>query len=388
MKKDDISKRALVAHKKLGGKIEVIPKAKLAKAADLSVYYSPGVGAVSSHVAKFPEKAREYTIRRNTVAVVSDGSAVLGLGNLGPIGALPVMEGKAMLFKAFADVDAFPIVLSTQNTDEIVDTVVRIAPTFGGINLEDIAAPRCFEVESRLRKLLDIPVFHDDQHGTAMVVLAGLINALRVAKKTVVSARIAIAGAGAAGNAIAELLLLYGAEDIVMLDSKGIISKDRNDLTPSKRELLEKTNPRNALGGLDEALAGADVFIGVSKGGTVTRAHVASMADRSIVFALANPVPEIMPSEAKKAGALVVATGRSDFPNQINNVLGFPGIFRGALDHGVRDITNDMLVSAAKKLARLVASPDPNKIIPSPFEKRVVSAVASAIRGESNRKWN
>ncbi len=388
MKKDDISKRALIAHKKLGGKIEVIPKVKLAKAADLSVYYSPGVGAVSSHVAKFPEKAREYTIRRNTVAVVSDGSAVLGLGNLGPIGALPVMEGKAMLFKAFADVDAFPIVLSTQNTDEIVDTVVRIAPTFGGINLEDIAAPRCFEVESRLRKLLDIPVFHDDQHGTAMVVLAGLINALRVAKKTVVSARIAIAGAGAAGNAIAELLLLYGAEDIVMLDSKGIISKDRNDLTPSKRELLEKTNPRNVSGGLDEALAGADVFIGVSKGGTVTRAHVASMADRSIVFALANPVPEIMPSEAKKAGALVVATGRSDFPNQINNVLGFPGIFRGALDHGVRDITNDMLVSAAKKLARLVASPDPNKIIPSPFEKRVVSAVASAIRGESNRKWN
>ena len=388
MKKDDISKRALIAHKKLGGKIEVIPKVKLAKAADLSVYYSPGVGAVSSHVAKFPEKAREYTIRRNTVAVVSDGSAVLGLGNLGPIGALPVMEGKAMLFKAFADVDAFPIVLSTQNTDEIVDTVVRIAPTFGGINLEDIAAPRCFEVESRLRKLLDIPVFHDDQHGTAMVVLAGLINALRVAKKTVVSARIAIAGAGAAGNAIAELLLLYGAEDIVMLDSKGIISKDRNDLTPSKRELLEKTNPRNVSGGLDEALAGADVFIGVSKGGTVTRAHVASMADRSIVFALANPVPEIMPSEAKKAGALVVATGRSDFPNQINNVLGFPGIFRGALDHSVRDITNDMLVSAAKKLARLVASPDPNKIIPSPFEKRVVSAVASAIRGESNRKWN
>ncbi|QQS15663.1 MAG: NADP-dependent malic enzyme [Candidatus Moraniibacteriota bacterium] len=380
MERDDIKQRALLAHKKLRGKIEVVSKARVKKPADLSVYYSPGVGAVSSYVAKFPEKAREYTIRRNTVAVVSDGSAVLGLGNLGPVGALPVMEGKAMLFKSFANVDAFPIVLSTQDVDEIVETVARIAHTFGGINLEDIAAPRCFEVESRLKQLLDIPVFHDDQHGTAMVVLAGLLNALRVAKKNLESVRIVIAGAGAAGNAIAELLLLGGAQDIILLDSKGILSKNRDDLNVPKQVLLAKTNPRNIAGGLDEALLDADVFIGVSKGGTVTCAQVASMAERSIVFALANPVPEIMPDEAKKAGALVVATGRSDFPNQLNNVLGFPGIFRGALDHRVRDITNEMLVVAAKKLAKLVVSPKPNMIIPSPFDKRVVPAVASAIR--------
>lgn len=385
--KNDIAKRALLAHKKLQGKIEVVSKVKVTKPADLSVYYSPGVGAVSSYVAKFPGRARDYTIRRNTVAVVSDGSAVLGLGNLGPIGALPVMEGKAMLFKIFADVDAFPIVLSTQNVDEIVDTVVRIAPTFGGINLEDIAAPRCFEVESRLRKLLDIPIFHDDQHGTAMVVLAGLINALKVVKKNIATARVVIAGAGAAGNAIAELLLLGGARDIIMIDSKGILSKMRDDLSPPKQELLAKTNPRDISGGLDEALVDADVFIGVSKGGTVRRAHVASMAERSIVFALANPVPEIMPDEAKKAGALVVATGRSDFPNQLNNVLGFPGIFRGALDHGVQDITSEMLVVAATKLAKLVTTPKPDMIIPSPFDKHVVPAVASAIRGGSKRKW-
>ncbi|QQR77777.1 MAG: NADP-dependent malic enzyme [Candidatus Moraniibacteriota bacterium] len=385
--KNDIAKRALLAHKKLQGKIEVVSKVKVTKPADLSVYYSPGVGAVSSYVAKFPGRARDYTIRRNTVAVVSDGSAVLGLGNLGPIGALPVMEGKAMLFKIFADVDAFPIVLSTQNVDEIVDTVVRIAPTFGGINLEDIAAPRCFEVESRLRKLLDIPIFHDDQHGTAMVVLAGLINALKVVKKNIATARVVIAGAGAAGNAIAELLLLGGARDIIMIDSEGILSKTRDDLSPPKQELLVKTNPRDISGGLDEALVDADVFIGVSKGGTVRRAHVASMAERSIVFALANPVPEIMPDEAKKAGALVVATGRSDFPNQLNNVLGFPGIFRGALDHGVQDITSEMLVVAATKLAKLVTTPKPDMIIPSPFDKHVVPAVASAIRGGSKRKW-
>lgn len=380
MPKNDIAKRALLAHKKLRGKIEVVSKVKVVKPADLSVYYSPGVGAVSSFVAKFPAKARDYTIRRNTVAVVSDGSAVLGLGNLGPIGALPVMEGKAMLFKSFAGVDAFPIVLSTQNVDEIVETVVRIAPTFGGINLEDIAAPRCFEVEARLKERLDIPVFHDDQHGTAMVVLAGLLNALKVAKKNIATVRTVIAGAGAAGHAIADLLLLAGARDIVVLDSKGILSKERDDMDIPKKALLAETNPRNISGGIDEALLGADVFIGVSKGNTVTRAQVASMADNAIVFALANPIPEIMPDEAKKAGALVVATGRSDFPNQLNNVLGFPGIFRGALDHGVRDITNEMLVKAALKLARLIAKPTANLIIPSPFDKRVVPAVANAIR--------
>ena len=380
MPKNDIAKRALLAHKKLQGKIEVVSKVKVAKPADLSVYYSPGVGAVSSYVAKFPAKARDYTIRRNTVAVVSDGSAVLGLGNLGPIGALPVMEGKAMLFKSFAGVDAFPIVLSTQNVDEIVETVARIAPTFGGINLEDIAAPRCFDVEVRLKERLDIPVFHDDQHGTAMVVLAGLLNALTVAKKNIAVARVVIAGAGAAGHAIADLLLLAGARDIVVLDSKGILSKKRDDIDVPKKALLAETNPRNISGGIDEALLGADVFIGVSKGNTVTRAQIASMADNAIVFALANPIPEIMPDEAKKAGALVVATGRSDFPNQLNNVLGFPGIFRGALNHGVRDITNEMLVKAALKLARLIAKPTATMIIPSPFDKRVVPAVASAIR--------
>lgn len=377
---NDIGKRALLAHKKLGGKIEVVSKAKLRTRDDLSLYYSPGVGAVSSFLASHSEKAREYTVRRNTVAVVSDGSAVLGLGNIGPISALPVMEGKAMLFKHFADVDAFPIVLSTQDTEEIVETVARFAPTFGGINLEDISAPRCFEVEAKLRDRLDIPVFHDDQHGTAMVVLAGLLNALRVVKKEIESVRIILAGAGAAGNAIAKLLRMGGAKDIVATDSKGILSSARTDLDAPKRELLACTNPRDISGGLDEAIAGADVFIGVSKGNTVTRKHIASMADRSIVFALANPIPEIMPEEAKKAGAFVVATGRSDFPNQINNVLGFPGIFRGALDHQVRHITDDMLVCAAKKLAKLVSSPKPDMIIPSPFDKRVVRAVAGEIR--------
>lgn len=376
----DIGKRALAAHKRLGGKVEVVPKAKLRTREDLSVYYSPGVGAVSSFLAEHPERAREYTVRRNTVAVVSDGSAVLGLGNIGPIAALPVMEGKVMLFKHFAGVDAFPMVLETQDTEEIVETVVRIAPNFGGINLEDIAAPRCFEIEAKLRERLDIPVFHDDQHGTAMVVLAGILNALRVVKKQLDSARIVIAGAGAAGNAIAELLLLGGARDIVLLDSKGILSESRDDLSVPKQEILAKTNPRNISGGLEEALRGADVFIGVSKGGTVTCEHIASMAEKAIVFALANPIPEIMPDEAKKAGAFVVATGRSDFPNQINNVLGFPGIFRGALDHHVRHITDEMLVRAAEKLAKLISKPKADIIIPSPFDKRVVRAVAKEIR--------
>ncbi len=381
MPKNDSAQRALLAHKKLHGKIEVVSKVKVVKPADLSVYYSPGVGAVSSYLAKYPQKARDYTIRRNTVAVVSDGSAVLGLGNIGPVGALPVMEGKAMLFKTFANVDAFPIVLATQDVEEIVETVVRIAPTFGGINLEDIAAPRCFDIEARLKELLDIPVFHDDQHGTAMVVLAGLLNALAVVKKKIATARIVIAGAGAAGHAIAELLRLGGALDIVMLDSKGILSKDRGDLDMFKRQLLTVTNPRNISGSIVEALTRADVFVGVSKGGTVTTAMIRTMAKNSVVFALANPVPEIMPSEAKKAGAAVVATGRSDFPNQLNNCLGFPGIFRGALDHGVRNITNEMLVKAAVKLAKLISRPTAELIIPSPFDTRVVPAVASAIRG-------
>ncbi len=378
--KETIAKRALAVHKKLRGKISVTPKAAVKSRADLNVYYTPGVGAVSSYVALHKKEAGEYTMKSNSVAVVSDGSAVLGLGNIGPEGALPVMEGKAMLFKAFANVDAFPLVLATQDTEEIITTIKNIAPGFGGINLEDISAPRCFEIEARLKKLLDIPVFHDDQHGTALVVLAGLINAAKVVKKDLKKARLVIAGAGAAGQAIAELLLLYGIKDIVMTDSRGTIHKRRADLDAHKKELLKKTNPRNEAGDLSEALRGADIFIGVSKAGTVSEAMITSMASKPIVFAMANPVPEIMPESAKRAGAAVIATGRSDFPNQVNNALGFPGIFRGALDNKVRQITDSMLIQAAKNLAALIARPTALKIIPDLFDKRVVRAVAKAIK--------
>lgn len=380
MKKPDYGKLALAIHKKLRGKVEVTPKAKVRNKADLSVYYTPGVGAVSTYLAEHKDKTRDYTMKRNTVAVVSDGSAVLGLGNIGPEGALPVMEGKAMLFKALAGVDAFPIVLSTQDTEEIIRTVKNIAPGFGGINLEDIAAPRCFEIEERLRDELDIPVMHDDQHGTAMVVLAGLINAFKVVGKNPKKAKVVIAGAGAAGNAIAELLILFGVGDLLMVDSQGIICGERADLNEYKRDILKRTNKQGVCGTLAGALQGADVFIGVSKGNTVMAEHVASMAPGAIVFALANPVPEIMPDVALSAGAAVVATGRSDFANQINNSLGFPGIFRGALDRQVRRITDEMLIRAAKNLAALVKRPKADAIIPDTFDKRVVAAVAKAIR--------
>ncbi len=380
MKREDFGKQALLVHKKLRGKIAITPKASVKNKGDLSVYYTPGVGAVSSYLATHKEKMAEYTMKGNTVAVISDGSAVLGLGNIGPEGALPVMEGKAMLFKALSGIDAFPIVLATQDTEAIIATVKNIAPVFGGINLEDIAAPRCFEIERRLQEELSIPVLHDDQHGTALVVLSGLINALKVAKKNPKQIRLVIAGAGAAGTAIAELLMLYGVGDIVMIDSRGTLHKKRTDLEAQKRVLVKKTNKQGIIGGLDEALAGADVFIGVSKGNTVTEKQVASMAKDAIVFALANPVPEIMPDRAKKAGALVVATGRSDFANQINNSLGFPGIFRGALDHKVRKITDEMLIRAAKNLAMLVKKPTIDRIVPNTFDKGVVSAVARAIR--------
>lgn len=380
MKREDFGKQALLVHKKLRGKIAITPKASVKNKGDLSVYYTPGVGAVSSYLATHKEKMAEYTMKGNTVAVISDGSAVLGLGNIGPEGALPVMEGKAMLFKALSGIDAFPIVLSTQDTEAIIATVKNIAPVFGGINLEDIAAPRCFEIERRLQEELSIPVLHDDQHGTALVVLSGLINALKVAKKNPKQIRLVIAGAGAAGTAIAELLMLYGVGDIVMIDSRGTLHKKRTDLEAQKRVLVKKTNKQDIIGGLDEALAGADVFIGVSKGNTVTEKQVASMAKDAIVFALANPVPEIMPDRAKRAGALVVATGRSDFANQINNSLGFPGIFRGALDNKVRKITDEMLIRAAKNLAALVKKPTIDRIVPNTFDKGVVSAVARAIR--------
>ncbi|QQR79238.1 MAG: NADP-dependent malic enzyme [Candidatus Moraniibacteriota bacterium] len=378
--KKNYAKLALALHKKLRGKVEVMPKIPVMNKEDLAVVYTPGVGAVSSHLATHPEDVAQYTMKGNMVAVVTDGSAVLGLGNIGPEAALPVMEGKSMLFKSLADVDAFPIVLATQDTEEIVETVKRIAPGFGGINLEDIAAPRCFEIEARLQAELNIPVMHDDQHGTAMVVLTGFINALKVVKKKKEAVWVVISGAGAAGQAIAELLLLYGVQNIVMLDSRGILGPNRSDLDQHKQSLRARTNPDGIDGDLTVAIAGADVFIGVSKGGLLTEDHVRTMAEDAVVFALANPVPEIMPEVALSAGARIVATGRSDFPNQINNSLGFPGIFRGALDHRVQRITDVMLVKAAKYLAALVAKPTAGNIIPNTFDKRVVSAVARAIR--------
>ena len=378
--KNDFGKKALAVHKKLRGKIEIQPKAPVRNRADLSIYYTPGVGAVSTYLASHKDELREYTMKKNTVAVISDGSAVLGLGNIGPEGALPVMEGKAMLFKALANVDAFPIVLATQDTEEIIRTVKNIAPVFGGINLEDISAPRCFEIERRLQAELDIPVLHDDQHGTAMVVLAGLISAFKAAKKDPKKSAVVISGAGAAGNAIAKLLLRYGVGHLIMTDSQGILSRDRKDLDTSKRALLKITNKKNLSGTLTDAMRGADVFIGVSKGNTVTEEQVRSMNARAIVFALANPIPEIMPESAKRAGAFIVATGRSDFPNQINNSLGFPGIFRGALDNNVQLITDAMLLQGAKNIAALIKRPTRESIIPDTFDKRVVKAVARAIR--------
>jgi malate dehydrogenase (oxaloacetate-decarboxylating) len=380
VKKQTVGQASLALHKKLRGKVSITPKMKVKNRADLALVYTPGVGTVSSYVAEHKDQMAAYTMKGNTVAVISDGSAVLGLGNIGPEGALPVMEGKSMLFKALAGIDAFPIVLATQDTEEIIRTIKNIAPVFGGINLEDIAAPRCFEIERRLQTELSIPVLHDDQHGTALVVLSGLINALKVAKKQPKKITTVIAGAGAAGTAIAELLMLYGVGDVIMIDSQGIIHTKRANLEPEKKRLAEKTNRTGRTGDLAEALVGADVFIGVSKGGTVTEAHVASMAPRAIVFALANPIPEIMPDMAKQAGALVVATGRSDFANQINNSLGFPGIFRGALDHRVKRITDAMLIKAAKNLAGLVKKPAALHIMPNTFDKAVVEAVAKAIK--------
>lgn len=380
VRKKDYGALSLVRHKKMHGKLSVTPKAHLETRDDWSTFYTPGVAAVSSYVAKHPETAREYTIKRNTVAVISDGSAVLGLGNIGALGALPVMEGKCVIFKEMADVDAFPIVLDTQDTEEIIATVKHIAPGFGGINLEDIGAPKCFEIEARLKKELPIPVMHDDQHGTAIVVLAGLINAATVVKKHVKKMKVVIVGAGAAGRATALLLHLYGIEDIIVIDSAGAIESSRAGLIPYKRGLAKITNPRGVTGALDVAVEGADVLVGVSGPGTIAVGHVEKMAERAVVFALANPIPEIMPEDAKRAGAVVVATGRSDFPNQVNNSLAFPGLFRGALDRGVRDITDEMKLVAAKKLAALVKKPTAENIIPSVTTKGLVAAISSAVR--------
>lgn len=373
----DIYEQALNLHKQTGGKITTSLRGEVTPET-LKLFYSPGVAEASRYAENSADKLREVAWTNNLVAVVSDGSAVLGLGDIGPEGAMPVMEGKAMLFKHFAGVDAVPIVLDVHTEDEIVEAVKAIAPSFGGINLEDIAAPKCFAIEERLKEALDIPVFHDDQHGTAVVTLAGLINAAKLANKDIKNLRVAMVGAGAAGVAIAKLLALYGLEDIVMVDSKGIISRDRDDLNSEKQALLP-LNTQNRTGSLADAVAGADVFIGVSKPGLLTADMVRSMAEKPIIFAMANPDPEIMPDEAIKAGAFVVATGRSDYPNQINNVLGFPGIFRGALDNNVSKITDQHKLDAAEALAALVEDPSTDKIVPGPFDSGVVEAVARSV---------
>lgn len=375
-----IAKAALRLHKKSRGKFAISSRVPLRGPADLKLVYTPGVGAVSSFLAKHPEELANYTMKGRSVAVVSDGSAVLGLGNIGPAGALPVMEGKCLLFKKFAGIDAVPIVLSTQDTNEIVRTVKAIAPAFGGINLEDISAPRCFDVETRLKRELDIPVMHDDQHGTAIIVLAGLSNALKVVGKELRRAKIVINGAGAAGTAVALLLRRAGARNIVICDRRGIISRGRAGLAGYKRDLARITNPKNEKGDLASALRHADAVIGVSGPSLISEAMVRSMERNAIVFALANPVPEIMPNEARRAGAWVVATGRSDFPNQLNNSLVFPGVFRGALDHRVSSITDAMKLRAARAIASLVPRPTSFLIVPGMFDRRVARTVAAAIR--------
>ena len=373
----DINEISLQKHRELKGKIAMQLKDKLDQQEKLSIYYTPGVAAVSKQVAEHPETTRDYTWTNNNVAVISDGSAVLGLGNIGPRGALPVMEGKAMLFKHFANIDAIPIILDVHSADEIVDAVKAIAPSFGGINLEDIAAPICFEVEDRLKTELDIPVMHDDQHGTAIVVLAGLINAMKVTGKKLSECRIVVVGAGAAGTAIMRLVERYAHPNIIAIDSKGIVSKSRTDLNSEKAQLLEFTNKQDESGVLSDALKDADVFIGVSKAGLLTAELVAKMAKDPIVFAMANPVPEIMPDAAKKAGVAIMATGRSDFPNQVNNSLAFPGIFRGALDNQVTTITDDHKTRAAEAIAGLVAEVSAENIIPSTLNPDLVPTVAA-----------
>lgn len=376
----DYNTLALRLHEQYKGKIttKLRDPSKLDQE-KLSAYYSPGVGAVSQAIAANPADLSKYTWTNNLVAVISDGSAILGLGDLGPKASMPVMEGKALLFKHFANIDSVPIVLDVHTSDEIVATVKAIAPSFGAINLEDIAAPKCFEIEERLKAELDIPVFHDDQHGTAVVTLAGLINAMKVVKKDLKSAKIVMIGAGAAGTAIAKLLHKYGAKNIYAVDSRGIISDARDDLNEEKKALMSYLRT-DISGELSDAITDADIFIGVSKPGLLTPELVAKMANKPVVFALANPVPEIMPDVAKEAGVAVIATGRSDFPNQVNNAIAFPGIFRGALDHGVKKITDDHKIAAAEALASLVDNPTPEEVIPSPFDYRVVPAVAQVIR--------
>ena len=376
------SEKALKMHEEWHGKIETCAKSHVNSREDLAIAYTPGVAEPCKVIAKDPEAAYTYTIKSNTVAVVSDGSAVLGLGNIGALAAMPVMEGKAVLFKEFGGVNAVPICLDTQDTEEIIKTVVNIAPAFGGINLEDISAPRCFEIEERLKELLDIPVFHDDQHGTAIVVLAGIINAMKVTGKDKESAKVVVNGAGSAGVAITKLLLTYGFKDVIMCDISGILGKDSKDLNWMQQKMVEVTNPDHKTGKLADALKGADIFVGVFAPNIVTQEMVASMNKDAILFAMANPVPEIMPDLAKAAGAKVVGTGRSDFPNQVNNVVAFPGIFKGALEGRATAITEEMKLATAKAIAGLVPDEElnENNILPEAFDPRVADVVSRAVK--------
>ncbi len=374
--------QALAAHLSWQGKIETTAKSKVNSREDLAIAYTPGVAEPCKKIAEDEEEAYRYTIKSNTIAVVSDGSAVLGLGNIGAKAAMPVMEGKAVLFKEFGGVNAFPICLDTQDPDEIVETVVRIAPAFGGINLEDISAPRCFEIEERLKKILDIPVFHDDQHGTAIVVLAGVRNALKVVGKNKEDCKVVVNGAGSAGIAITKLLLSYGFPDIVLCDKTGVLSPDAPDLNSVQRELLYSLNPRNVSGLLADALKGADLFVGVSAPNLLTPEMIRSMNSDAILFAMANPIPEVMPDVAKEAGARIIGTGRSDFPNQVNNVVAFPGIFKGALEGRAAQITEEMKLAASDAIASLVDEDvlDENHILPEAFDPRVSQVVSEAVK--------
>lgn len=377
-----IYEESLNFHKEIKGKLEVLSRVKIKNEKDLSLAYTPGVAEPCREIHKNPSLAYVYTRKWNTVAVISDGTAVLGLGDIGPLASLPVMEGKSILFKEFADVDAFPIVLDTKNVDEIVETVVRIAPTLGGVNLEDISAPRCFEIEKRLKERLNIPVFHDDQHGTAIVVLAGIINALKVVNKQKEECKVVVNGAGSAGVAITKLLLTYGFKNVTMCDREGIIGKDYPNLNWMQKKMTEVTNLEDKKGSLADALVGADIFVGVSAPNIVTPEMVSSMNKDSILFAMANPVPEIMPDVAKAAGARVVGTGRSDFPNQVNNVIAFPGIFKGALEGRASQITDEMKLAAAEALANLVTDDELSDefIMPEAFDPRVADVVSEAVK--------
>lgn len=377
-----VYEKSLAMHKENKGKIEVVSKVKVETMDDLSLAYTPGVAQACKEIDKNEDDVYTYTAKGNLVAVVSDGSAVLGLGNIGPKAAMPVMEGKAILFKEFADIDAFPICLDTQDSEEIIKTVKYLAPTFGGINLEDISAPRCFEIETRLKEELDIPVFHDDQHGTAIVVSAGILNALKLVNKKIEEAKFVINGAGSAGISICKLLIQLGMKNVVMVDQKGALCEGETWMNPAQADMASKTNREMIKGDLATVMQGRDVFIGVSAPNIVTSEMVASMNDDSIVFAMANPVPEIMPEEAKKGGVRVMATGRSDFPNQINNVLVFPGIFRGALDAKAVNISEEMKIAAAKAIASIIPEDELREdyIIPDAFNKKVVEAVAKAVK--------